>query len=273
MAPGVVSSGVVQINMFIGLIMTSFLPEGSISYCNIADRLYQLPLSVIGVAMGTALLPLLSKKIQQKDWAGIRSAQRRSVEFSLFLSAPAAVAFMIIGAPILTVLFQRNAFTPTDVQVTQTILFAFATGLPAFILLKIFSAAFFAFSDTKTPMKYAIISVIINSILNIVLVLTIGISGIGWATSIASWVNVFLLGRKLYHKKLVEFKKIVTKFLPKLIFSCTLMAIVLHFLGQKLAPHFSGSETERILALALLMCAGFITYIAPSYSLGIVQVK
>ena len=273
MVPGVVSAGVIQINMFIGLMVSSLLPAGNISYCSIADRVYQLPLSVIGVAMGTALLPLFSKKVHQNDWDGIRSTCRRSVEFSLFLSVPSAVALMVIGGPILSVLFQRNAFTAQDVAITNKVLFAFATGLPAFVMSKIFSAGFFAASDTKTPMKYAIITVIINSILNVVLVLSIGISGIGWSTSIASWINIFLLGYSLSQLKFIEFRKIITRFLPRLLMSSALMAAVLYYASQRYAIHFEQGEFHRAIALFLLIIVGSLVYLIPSFSLGVTTIK
>ena len=159
--PGLVSGGMTQITIVIGTIIASLQP-GAVSYLYYSDRLYQLPLGIVGVAVGVVLLPELSRKLRAGDHAAAMDTQNRSLEFALLLTLPAAVALAFAADPIIRVLFERGAFKPEDTANTAAALGAIAFGLPSFVLLKVFQPAFFAREDTKTPMRYAWVNMTIN---------------------------------------------------------------------------------------------------------------
>ncbi len=180
-APGFISAGAVQINLIVGTNIASQQP-GAVSWLMNADQLYQLPLAVIGIALGIVLLPMLSRRIKEGDEQGAASALNRAIEISALLCFPAAAAFMIMGGPICDALFRglasdalslfggrQSAFTAEDVAMTGAALAIFGAGLPAFVWHKIFSPAFFAREDTRTPMNYALISIAINTVLALAL--------------------------------------------------------------------------------------------------------
>ena len=159
--PGVIAGGITQVNILIGTIIAS-LQDSAVSWLYYADRIYQLPLGIVGIAIGVVLLPELSKQLRAGEDDGVRASMNRSLEFSLLLTLPAAAALLVVPGPIIQVLFERGAFTSADTPATAQALAAFAVGLPAFVLIKVFSPAFFAREDTRTPMIYAGVSVIVN---------------------------------------------------------------------------------------------------------------
>ncbi|MCB1511197.1 MAG: murein biosynthesis integral membrane protein MurJ, partial [Hyphomicrobiaceae bacterium] len=155
--PGVLAGGITQINIVVGTIIAS-LQAGAVSYLYYADRLYQLPLGIVGVAIGVVLLPDLARKLRAGERAAVIDSQNRSLEFALLLTLPAAIALAVAAEPIISVLFERGAFTSKDTPATAWALAAFAAGLPAFVMIKVFQPAFFAREDTRTPMIYAAIN-------------------------------------------------------------------------------------------------------------------
>ncbi|HUX79325.1 MAG TPA: murein biosynthesis integral membrane protein MurJ, partial [Alphaproteobacteria bacterium] len=161
LAPAAFGSGVVQINLLVGTFIASWLPTGAISYLNYADRLNQLPLSVIGVAVSTALLPILSRQIRTEAWDKARSTQVQAIEFSMFLTLPAALALIFLAEPFVMMVFERGAFTANDTAATALTLQAFAIGLPAYVLIKVFSSSFFARQDTLTPVYTACAGIVV----------------------------------------------------------------------------------------------------------------
>src|SRR5262249_1642329 len=147
MGPGVLGAGVTQLNLLISTALASLLPSGSVSFLYYADRLNQLPLGVVGIAVATAILPPLSRQVRTGDVAGAAATQNRGVELALLLTLPAAAALAILAAPILTVLFQRGAFGPAEAAAPAAALAAYAAGLPAFVLVKVLAPGFFARQD------------------------------------------------------------------------------------------------------------------------------
>src|SRR5207249_6026945 len=162
MGPGVLGAGVTQLNLLISTALASLLASGSVSYLYYADRLNQLPLGVVGIAVGTAILPSLSRQVRTGDIAGAAATQNRGVELALLLTLPAAAALVVLAQPILTVLFERGAFGPAEAAATAAALAAFAVGLPAFVLVKVLAPGFFAQQDTATPVKIAIAAMAAN---------------------------------------------------------------------------------------------------------------
>jgi len=192
-APAALTGGIVQINIVVGQIIAS-QQDKAISWLSWADRVYQLPLGVIGIAIGVVLLPELARALRAGDHEEALSLQNKSLEFGLALTIPAAVALAIIPAPIVAVLYERGAFDAASTAATAAALGGFALGLPAFVLIKILQPAFFAREDMRTPMWAALVSLVANAVGSLAMFPYLGHVGIALATSIAGWVNAVVLG-------------------------------------------------------------------------------
>lgn len=194
--PGTIAASAVQINIFISGILASQVGGGR-AWMEVAARLYQLPLGLIGVAVGVALLPRLSTAIQAKDHDDAQAATDQAVVFSLALTAPAAAALVAMPFFLIDGLFTRGAFTVEDARQTGQILLQYGWGVPAFVLVRVLQPAFFARADTKAPMRFGIISVVVNIVLGLALFPFIGVQGIAASTSIAAWLNVLQMAAML----------------------------------------------------------------------------
>tara|TARA_B100001123_G_scaffold301187_1_gene336116 strand:+ start:673 stop:2184 length:1512 start_codon:yes stop_codon:yes gene_type:complete len=231
--PGILSSGAIQLNIIVGTIIASFLPTGAISHLYYADRLTQLPLGVFGIALGIALLPKLSTYIKTNaNPEKIFNLQNRSIEFSIFISIPAVIGLVILSEPIISILFQRGAFTAMDTYYTSLILIYFSLGLPAYILIKVLNPIFFSREDTKTPLYITLVSVLINIILSIIFIKYFREIGIAIATAISSWFNVIILYfvLKMRNQIIMDHKCKTNIF--KIIIASILMLIALLFLKK-----------------------------------------
>ncbi|MEM9796742.1 MAG: murein biosynthesis integral membrane protein MurJ [Pseudomonadota bacterium] len=193
-APVALAGGVVQINLLVGRQVASQF-EGAVGWLYYADRLYQLPLGVIGIAIGVVLLPELSRRVRAEDLAGQQAAYSRAAEFSLLLTLPATVAFLVVPLPVVSVLFERGAFGPDDTAATAVALMIYALGLPAFVLQKVLQPAFFAREDTRRPFYYALVSMVVNAVVAIGLARTLGFTAAALGTTLAAWAMVALLWR------------------------------------------------------------------------------
>jgi putative peptidoglycan lipid II flippase len=200
--PGAIAGGALQINVLVSQALASFEP-GAITYLNVADRLYQLPLGLIGIAVGVAMLPRLSRLVHEGDEAGARSALDEAVALSMAFTLPAAAAIMAIPFFLIDGLYVRGAFTASDAHNVAQALIHYGWGVPAFVLAKIYAPAFFAREDTRAPMRYAIISMVLNVALGAALFFFLrrtglaGFPGLAFATSTAAWLNVLLMMRSL----------------------------------------------------------------------------
>ena len=266
--PGAVGAGVQQINLVIGVILASLLPTGAVSYLYYADRVYQLPLGVIGIAVGTALLPLLSRQIREGDEAGGRASFNRALEFSLLLTLPAAAALAVMPGPIVAVLFERGAFDAASTAATASALSAFAAGLPAFVLVKVLAPGFFAREDVTTPVKIAGVSVAANIALSAALLVPLQHVGLALATSAASWLNALLLAFVLHRRGQFAIDRRLRKRLPRIALATILMTAVLFAGIEALAPLIDGTPLDRGLALVILIVAGKAAYAAAAFALG-----
>jgi putative peptidoglycan lipid II flippase len=193
-APAALAGGVIQINLLVGRQVASFF-EGAIAWLNFADRLYQLPLGVVGIAIGVVLLPDLSRRLRAGDDAGGRHAFNRAAEICLALTVPAAVALVVIATPLVSVLFERGRFTAEDTAATALAVAVYGLGLPAFVLQKVYQPLFFAREDTRSPLRYAVWAMIVNAGLAIALAPVIGFIAAAIGTTVAGWVMVWLLAR------------------------------------------------------------------------------
>ncbi|MGR3570343.1 murein biosynthesis integral membrane protein MurJ [Brevirhabdus sp.] len=193
-APAALAGGVVQVNLLVGRQVASFF-DGAIAWLNYADRLYQLPLGVVGIAIGVVLLPDLSRKLRASDEAGGQAALSRAGEMAMVLTLPCAVALLVIPLPLVSVLFERGAFGPEDAAATAMALAIYALGLPAFVLQKVLQPLFFAREDTRRPFYYALVSLVVNAGVAIGLAPVIGYLAAALGTTLASWAMVWLLWR------------------------------------------------------------------------------
>lgn len=199
MGPALLTGGVVQINLLVGQIIAS-AQDGAIALLNYADRINQLPLGVIGIAVGVVLLPELARSLKAGDHEDAQHLQNRSLEFALGLTLPAAVGFMLFAGPLVNILYERGAFTADTTAMTAAALAAFATGLPAYVLIKVFSPAYFARLDMKSPMWFSIAAVVVNIVASLALFPFYGHVGIAVATSISAWLNFVLLAGVLWRR-------------------------------------------------------------------------
>ena len=201
--PVAIGGGAQQVSTMLDVVWASLLPAGSISALFYADRLTQLPLGVIGIAVGTALLPLLSRQLRAGQDEAAMANQNRAIEFGLLFSLPSTAALWILAEPMIRVLFEHGKFGPDDTMRTAGALVAYSVGLPAFMLVKALTPGFFAREDTRTPLYAAIVSIAVNIALNAVFVLAtpLGPFGIALSSSISGWLNVVLLAIVLQRRR------------------------------------------------------------------------
>ncbi|MCW9033017.1 MAG: murein biosynthesis integral membrane protein MurJ [Rhodospirillales bacterium] len=266
--PGAIGAGIYQVNLVVDMIIASLLPTGSISYLFFADRVTQLPLGVVGVAVGTALLPLLSRQLRANDEAGASYSQNRALEFTLFLTIPAAVAFAIIPEPIIVTLFQRNEFTEVAASATAAALMVYAFGLPAYVLIKGLTPGFFARGDTKTPMYIAAVSMVVNVVFNLILMGPFLHVGLAMATVISAWTNTILLAVVLRKRNQLSLDQRFLSRLPRTLLASALMGGALWMTKIQLEGWLSGGQMERIYALIILIFTGLIVYFIAAQLVG-----
>jgi putative peptidoglycan lipid II flippase len=261
--PSIFSSGVTQINILIGTIIASF-QASAVSYLYYADRIYQINLAIAGIAIGTVILPQLSKHVKSQKKKKINLIQNKALELSLFLSIPAATALLIASEEIISSLFGYGSFDELSVKNSARALFYFAIGLPAFSLIKVFSTFFFARHNTKVPFYISLISVLLNVFISIIFFKEIGFLIIPIATTISSWFNAFLLFIFLKIQNLFSFNLIFIDRFIKILIASVLMGIffnyVIHFFNDKFIyqANFKGVYLVGTVILGLI----FYTLIA-----------
>lgn len=273
-APAVLAGGVVQINLLVGRQVGSFF-DGAIAWLSYADRLYQLPLGVVGIAIGIVLLPDISRRLKAGDVAGGRHALGRATEFALFLTLPAAVALVVIAQPLISVLFQRGAFGAEATGPTAQALAVYGLGLPAFVLQKVLQPLYFAREDTVTPFRFAVWSMVVNAALAVGLAPIIGFIAAAWGTTIAGWVMVAQLWwgtRRMDEAARVDDR--VRDRVPRIFAAAALMGVALWFGARWLAPGLAAPGEPgwvpglRYYALAGLVGLGAASYLLAAWLLG-----
>ena len=274
--PALIAGGITQLNIVVGTNIAS-LQAGANSFLYYADRLYQLPLGIVGIAIGVVLLPDIARKLKAGDMAAVHENQNRAIEFSLLLTLPAAVALAVVPLPIIRVLFERGAFTAADSPPTAWALSAFAFGLPAFVLNKVLSPAYFARSDTRTPMNFALVNLLVNAAGSIALFFILqhyGYQphvGIAIATTIAAWLNVGQLWRELRKRGHYIADAQLTRNLPLIVVASLVMGAAVWVLELWLEDFFTRSNGVLVQfgALAALVGGGLAAYAIAVFSLGI----
>lgn len=259
--PAAAGAGAVQINLVVSTALAGgLLDEGSISYIYYADRLNQLPLGLIGIGLGTILLPTVSRLLSSGKEAEAMETQNRGIELALFLTLPAMAALVVAAEPIVRGLFQHGAFDASDTVKCAWALAAFSIGLPSYVLVKLFTPGYYAREDTRTPVRYATLSILVNLVGNLALIPLIGHVGPPLATALASTVNVWLLYRTLRKRGHFEADSQLKRRLPRLALAAILMGGALFAGDRLLDPWLTGVFWERFAGLALLVAGGGAIY-------------
>lgn len=258
--PGAIGAGVVQLNLVVGTIFASLIP-GAVSWLYYADRLNQLPLGVVGTAVGVALLPMLARQLRAGDGAQAMETQNRAIEFALVLTLPATAALIAIPHAIVGGLFERGAFTAADTQATASALAAYAVGLPAYVLIKALQPGFFAREDTRTPVLIAGGSMVVNAALMPLLMWPLGHVGIALATAVAAWANAAGLWIVLHRRESLVIDGLLARRLPRLV-GCTLtMAALLLGMEWLVRGALADAGPGRVAAMAGMVAAGMAAYL------------
>ena len=258
--PGLLSAGITHINLLVSH-RISTLQESAPSWLYYSDRLYQLPLGIIGIAMGIALPPSLSRRLRAGDEEGALVSMNRAIEIAAYLTIPSAVALAIMPEFLVGGLFERGQFGVGDTEQTAKALKMFAFGLPAFVLLKVLTPAFFAREDTKTPMIFAGMSAVINLAVGATLFFTVGFFGLALATSIAGWGNVICLAFILLREQHLVLDARLVRRLPRIALASALMGGALWFLSKWAVPKLSGSILNDYGLLMVVCGAGLSIYV------------
>jgi putative peptidoglycan lipid II flippase len=271
--PGVFAGGITQINIVVGTMIASLAP-GAVSFLYYADRIYQLPLGVVGIAIGIVLLPDLSRQLGAGRMDLVDRSQNRALEFAMALTLPAAVALFVMAEPIIAVLFQRGSFDSGDTLATARALAAFAVGLPAFVLIKVFSPGFFAREDTRTPMWFAGISVVVNIAVSLALFPFLAHVGIAIATSLSGWVNTLLLAGTLRRRGQFNPDGELKKRLPLMLLASLLMGACLYAAMWLLAPGLADPRFAlRALTVGVLVVGGVVFFALFCQLTGVVDFR
>jgi putative peptidoglycan lipid II flippase len=268
--PAAITGGITQINQLIGTAIASG-KESAVSSLAYADRIYQLPLGVVGIAVAIVLLPELARALKSGNLKEAANLQNRSVEFTLFLTLPAAAALLVMSEPIVRVLYERGAFAAGNSTPTvSAILAIFGLGLPAFVLIKAFTPGYFAREDTRTPMIFAAVSVLVNISIALTLFPDLGAPGIAIASAIAGWVNaLLLLGFLVRRGHWGSDIPLLTR-IPRLVLAAAIMAVAAYFGADWLSPYLAPESPLLVqaTALAVLICGAAIIYFAVSFGIG-----
>ena len=268
MLPAAFGAGVVQLNLVIDVILASLLPTGAVSFLYYADRVNQLPLGVVGAAIGTALLPALSRQIRAGHHAEALATQNRALEIGLLLTVPAAAGIAVLAHPIVALLFERGAFSADDTARTAAALIAFSFGLPAFVLVKVFQPGFFARRDTRTPVRLSIYAVGLNLVLNLILMQFLAHVGLALATTIASWVNVGLLAWTLQRRDFFALDARMRRRGPRIILAALLMTAAVGGAAHLLDDHLTAGSGHGLAVLAALIALAMAVYFGACTALG-----
>lgn len=268
MAPGLVGASAMQLNQAVDVIVGSLLPPGAISLLYYADRVNQLPLGTIGAAVGTALLPLLSRQVRGPDPKAAITTLNRALEYALVLTIPAALALIVVGYPILVVLFQRGAFSVHAALLASQSLAAYALGLPFFVLVKVLAPAFFARGDTSMPVRIGMITLVLNFALNLALFIPLQHVGPALATSLAAIFNTGALAVVLWRRGFLQPDARLRARLPRIGLAAVTMAVTLWAIQRYGFSPADFGGALRWGALAALVGAGMAAYGAAGMALG-----
>ncbi len=269
--PAVFGAGIYQISRFVDLFFLSTLPVGSYTYLSMADRWNQLPLGIIGIALGTAILPALSRFISREESDEASRLQSNAIELAMLLTVPCAVALFFTGSAFVRVFMAGQNFTVDDALVTGAVVQGLVLGLPAYVLIKILTPNFFARKDTRTPVYTAGASLFVTVVLNILLVPRLGVLGLAVAGSVGAWCNVALLYAILRHKGHYSMSGFTASRVVRMILAAAVMGAGLWWLMDTIDPWFTGSVGEKALGIAAITGLGIALYGVAGAALGVLN--
>lgn len=269
MGPGIAGAGVLQVNLLIGTIIAT-VQAGAVSYLYYADRVYQLPLGVIGAAVGVVLLPELTRHLRAGEPLAAAATLNRCLELALLFTLPATAALIAISHPIVGVLYERGAFGPEETRATAGALALFALGLPAYVSMKALAPGFFAREDTRTPFLFAAAAVGLNVALSLALFPAMGFLAVALATSVAAWLNAGLLAWELRRRGHLVIERRLWHRLWKIACASAGMGGLLWLAAEALSGWLAGASWERWVALVALVLGGAALYGGLALALGAV---
>ncbi len=272
MGPSVLGLAITQINIFIGTLLASFLPTGSISYLYYADRLIQFPLGIFAVSIGSAVLPLLSEQYAKKNFTEMEESFIYGMKLIFLITIPAAIGLILAGKPIISFLFQRGKFDIIALNKTYQAIVGYAIGLWAYAGIRVVVPTFYAFKDTKTPVKISFIALVANIFLSIILMKYLLHTGLAIATALASIINFILLIYFLNKYLKVNLEELF-KFLLKIIIPAFFIAIFL-ILFQKFIPYnYYSNFFSKFFYILTMMLSSIFIYLTACYFTGIKEIK
>jgi len=258
--PATLGAGVYQISAFIDTFFLTRIGEGAMSYFNYADRLNQLPLGVIGAALGTAILPQVSRHVGANDPTAAARVQGEATELATLLCLPAAIALSVSAGPLVAALFEGGRFSASDAAATALTLAIIVCGLPAYVLVKVLTPGFYARQDTATPVKTAGVVLFANVALNFLLIPPFGIAGLAAAIAICSWLNCVILYVILHRRGHFRVEPWLMSRIARQLFAGAVMAAALWAIKMSLADWFSGSTGHRLLGVIAIVGGGMAVY-------------
>ncbi|MEQ4539910.1 MAG: murein biosynthesis integral membrane protein MurJ [Billgrantia sp.] len=269
MAPALFGVSVSQINLLLDTVLASLLTPGSVSWLYYSDRLVELPLGVFGIAIGTVILPALSKRHAEQSGEHFAAMLDWAVRAVLLLGLPAALALAILAEPLLISLFHYGAMTEHDIVMAAMSLRAYAFGLVAFMLIKVLAPGFFARQNTKTPVKVGIIAMVANMVFNLILIWPLAHAGLALATALSAFLNAGLLGWLLHKQGVLVFQPGWGRYAVQLVGGCVVMSVGLAWLAPEWQQWLEWGVATRVQWLALLVVVGAAIYFAWLAALGV----
>jgi putative peptidoglycan lipid II flippase len=266
--PATLGSGIYYISQLFYAYFATSLPEGSLVYLGFADRLNQLPLAIIGSALGTAILPAISRAVDRGEDGSAAAIQGQATELAMLLTLPAAIALAVVAGPIVAALFQGGRFTAEDAATTALVLSIIVAGLPAYVLIKVLTPGFYARKDMKTPLYIAIAMLIVGIILNFLLLPVMGIAALASTTAGTAWLNALALYAILHRRGHFRIDWPLWSRIARQLVAGALMGAALWAAKQAFAGWFAGSAGERLVAVAALVGVGGLVYFTVAWTIG-----
>ncbi|MEQ1547374.1 MAG: murein biosynthesis integral membrane protein MurJ [Chakrabartia sp.] len=269
--PATLAGGIYYISQFFYAFFATRLPEGTLVYLAYADRLNQLPLAIIGSALGTAILPAVSKAVDTGDGTEAGKIQGQAIELGMLLTLPAAVALAIVAWPVAAALFQGGAFSAEDARLTGMVLSIIVAGLPAYVLIKVLTPGFYARKDMKTPVWIAVAMLMVGVVLNFALLGTLGIATLPATTALTAWGNCLILYAILHKRGHFKIEGWLLSRIIRQLIAATAMGVVLWLLVHQLSGLFAGSAIERLMSIGALVGAGGLVYFGVGWIIGAIN--
>ncbi|WP_028970474.1 murein biosynthesis integral membrane protein MurJ [Sphingomonas sp. URHD0057] len=266
--PATLGAGVYQVSVFIDTFFLARIGTGAVSWFNYADRLNQLPLGVIGAAIGTAILPQVSRHVDIGEAGKAARVQGQAAELAMLLCLPAALALAVSALPLVSAIFEAGKFNARDAHFTALTLSIIALGLPAYVLVKVLTPGFYARRDTATPVKIALVVLVVNVILNFALIPSFGIGGLAAAVALSSWLNCAILYALLHRRGHFRLERWLASRLARQLIAAAAMVAALVGIKMLLGSWFTGSLGHRLVGVVAVVSGGMLVYFPLVWVLG-----